>query len=195
MNEPGGQPATAPTGDSRLPYALRAAVSRYPVVLYTSRDCDVCDTGREMLEKRGVPFTERKLRTQAEVDALKARGFADFAVPAITVGREKAAGFDPTGWGTLLDAAGYPKTSLLPAGWRPATASGSGGATGALAAPVPNKPATAEANGATPREGAAVAGVPKPVEERAYAQPEQVEYKAAPRALPAGALPASRLRF
>jgi glutaredoxin len=173
MNEPGGQPAAAPSGDSSLPYALRTAVSRYPVVLYTSRDCGVCDSGREMLEKRGVPFTERRLRTQAEVDALKARGFADFAVPAITVGGEKAAGFDADGWGALLDSAGYPKTSLLPRGWRPASAASAGSA----------------------RTGSAVAGAPTPVEERAYAQPESVEYRAAPRALPPGTLPASRLRF
>ncbi len=107
------------TGDPRLPYALRTAVSKYPVKLYTTANCGPCDAARQHLTKRGVPFSEHLLRSQADIDALQRQGFASANVPAISVGRERQTGFEAGAWDALLDTATYPKTSMLPAGWKP----------------------------------------------------------------------------
>ena len=38
-----------------LPLVLRQAASRYPVMLYSAADCTACDSGRLLLQQRGVP--------------------------------------------------------------------------------------------------------------------------------------------
>lgn len=108
-----------PVGDPTLPYALRTAVARYPVKLYSGASCGPCDAARQHLAKRGVPFTEQVLRTQADLDALKREGFTNTDVPAISVGRSRQTGFEAGAWDAMLDAAAYPKTSMLPPGWKP----------------------------------------------------------------------------
>ncbi|MEO6270383.1 MAG: glutaredoxin family protein [Lautropia sp.] len=104
------------------PFELKATSSRYPVVLYTATDCVPCNAARQHLGARGVPFSEKSIATVADFEAFKARGFSDNSFPAMTVGREKAVGFEPGAFDRLLDAAGYPRTSMLPAGYRQAAA-------------------------------------------------------------------------
>ncbi len=119
LDGPATKSAARSGGDPELPYALRAATSRFPVVLYTTPNCSPCDAGRKHLAERGVPFSERVLRTQADIDALKRQGFDEASVPAITIGRERMSGYEPGAWNALLDAASYPKRSMLPVGWKP----------------------------------------------------------------------------
>ncbi len=124
VTETRAAPSSSASGgaDTTLPYALRTPAARYPVTLYSSPECDACGAARAHLAARGVPFTEKLLKTTADVDAFRQLGFAREAVPALSVGREKTVGFEAEGWNRLLDAAGYPKTSVLPAGWKPAAA-------------------------------------------------------------------------
>ncbi|MBL8381897.1 MAG: DUF4124 domain-containing protein, partial [Burkholderiales bacterium] len=59
---------TASTGaGGGLPFALQQAVKNFPVTLYTTNDCDACNQGRNLLTRRGVPFTEKTVRTQDDV--------------------------------------------------------------------------------------------------------------------------------
>jgi len=118
-----GAPASASSqpaagGARALPYALRTASARFPVTLYTGRDCEPCETARAHLKQRGIPFSERSLSTEQDMDAFRKLGFTESAVPAVTVGREKMTGYQAGAWDRLLDAAGYPKSSQLPAGWQ-----------------------------------------------------------------------------
>jgi hypothetical protein len=47
-----------------LPYAVRQASEKFPVVLYTSAGCgDPCKQARALLNGRGVPFSPRKCST------------------------------------------------------------------------------------------------------------------------------------
>ncbi len=108
--------APANVGNENLPYELRGAVAKYPVMLYTTPDCGPCNDARTMLTARGVPFTERVLRTTADVASFKALGFADRLMPAVSVGRQRQTGFEPGSLTSLLDAAGYPKQSKLARG-------------------------------------------------------------------------------
>lgn len=105
-----------------LPFELRQVVGKYPVTLYTAPDCGPCDSGRTLLSSRGIPFAERTVSTAEDAAALK-RMVGDNALPVLSVGGQRLKGYSDAEWSQYLDAAGYPKVSLLPAGYRQAPAS------------------------------------------------------------------------
>ncbi len=115
----GTMSAPARRDDAGLPAALRDPAAKHPVVLYTSSDCAPCQQARAHLSKRGVPFAERTIATGADADAFQRAGFQEASVPALGVGRERSVGYEASAWDRLLDAAGYPKSSMLPASYRP----------------------------------------------------------------------------
>ena len=104
-------PATAP-----LPLELRNVAARFPVTLYASADCPPCDSGRLLLQQRGIPFTERLVSSDDDTAALQ-RITNGRTVPALTVGGQALRGFLDIDWQATLDLAGYPKESKLPRGW------------------------------------------------------------------------------
>lgn len=128
-------------GGSTLPYALQQVVSRYPVTLYTSNSCAPCGTGRAFLNSRGIPFTERTVNTSEDIAALQ-RLSGDNSLPFMTIGSQQLKGFSDVEWGQFLDAAAYPKTSQLPAGYQAAAAT-----------PLVNAQAAAPAASASARQG------------------------------------------
>ena len=92
-----------------LPYATRMAMKKFPVTLYVAEGCgEGCVRGHELLTKRGVPFTEKKLVTQEDVDALK-KSSGSSGVPVLVVGNLMEKGFLADAWQRTLDKAGYPK--------------------------------------------------------------------------------------
>ena len=80
---------TPPATAGALPYAVRSAASRFPVRLYTSRNCEPCEAARAHLIQRGVPFTEKMLTNGGDLAAFKQLGFTESKVPAVSVGRER----------------------------------------------------------------------------------------------------------
>lgn len=137
------------SGGTPLPYALQQAARGFPVTLYTAADCSSCVTGKAYLTKRGIPFTEKTIKSNEDIAALnKLAGAA--SIPFITIGNNKHVGFEAGAWGESLDAAGYPETSQLPPGYRAPAPS----------ALVPEKPpASAEAK---PKPEAEAAAPPPP---------------------------------
>lgn len=112
---PGVHSSAAPAaGDHRLPYALRSATSRYPVVLYSTPDCAPCDLGRSHLTQRGVPFTEKLVQTAADVRAFNTLHPGTGQFPVLAVGTDRMTGFEAAQWNRMLDAAAYPRSSMLP---------------------------------------------------------------------------------
>jgi glutaredoxin len=99
--------------DTQLPYATQIAKRRNPVTLYTGGDCgDACLKGRELLERRGIPYSERDvLNNASDQEALKKLVGALF-VPVLVVGEAKTKGYDEDLWQAALDSAGYPRTRL-----------------------------------------------------------------------------------
>jgi glutaredoxin len=99
--------------EEQMPYATQMAMKSHPVTVYTSNDCgDLCERGRELLNKRGVPFTERNAEKSPE-DAAKLKQLAGgFQVPVMTVGEKTVKGFSETAWTSALDDAGYAKGRL-----------------------------------------------------------------------------------
>jgi glutaredoxin len=118
-----GAAASGPSGsDVALPFDLRQVTSRFPVTLYTGANCMPCDSGRRLLQQRGVPYTER-LVVSLEDSAVLERLTGGRTIPSLTIGAQQLRGFNPTDWTTYIDAAGYPAESRLPRGWQaqPAT--------------------------------------------------------------------------
>ncbi len=114
---PGGRAPAEDSSAGGLPFELRQIVSRYPVTLYTGDDCEPCNAGRSMLLLRGVPFTERTIKTPMDVEALQ-RLNGNVTVPALTIGGQRLRGYSNAEWTQYLDAAGYPASSRLPSGYR-----------------------------------------------------------------------------
>ena len=110
---PGGGSAV----NASLPFELKEVVQRYPVTLYTSASCSPCASARNLLVSRGVPFTERTVNTNEDGEALK-RISGDTTLPFGTIGSQQLKGFSDLEWMQYLDAAAYPKTSVLPASYQ-----------------------------------------------------------------------------
>ncbi|TAK65666.1 MAG: glutaredoxin family protein [Betaproteobacteria bacterium] len=99
-----------------LPYALQQAVKNFPVALYTSEACkDTCAQARELLNQRGVPYSETTVTDEVDIAQLKKLSGGS-VVPVMTVGREVYKGFESGIYKAALDTAGYPASSLLPPG-------------------------------------------------------------------------------
>ncbi|MGK6307824.1 DUF4124 domain-containing protein [Variovorax sp. DT-64] len=100
-----------------LPYELRQVAQRYPVTIYTGEECSPCAAGRSLLVTRGIPFEERTVKTNEDVEALQ-RLSGQASLPLLTIGSQQLKGFSDAQWSQYLDAAGYPKSAQLPAGYR-----------------------------------------------------------------------------
>jgi glutaredoxin len=99
-----------------LPYEVGQAAKNNPVTLYTMQKCSACDQGRKLLTERGIPFSEKTVSTNDDVDRVqKISGSGQ--MPLLVVGREKQTGYSPDAWGSTLSAAGYPATNTLPKGY------------------------------------------------------------------------------
>jgi glutaredoxin len=109
--------AASSAGDDDLPYSIRKAKQDFPVTLYSAQNCaDLCVQARALLNKRGVPFVEKNLVTQQDIDEFKKKAGGS-SIPSLTVGRTLLTGFEAGQWDSELDIAGYPKTA--PYGVRP----------------------------------------------------------------------------
>ena len=96
------------------PYALQLARKNNPVTLYSTPNCPLCDRARELLKARGVPFSEKSVVTNQQVEELE-RVVGRNALPSLVVGTKIPDGFAESLYDAMLDAAGYPKEGALPA--------------------------------------------------------------------------------
>lgn len=151
-----GVPTASASGAS-LPFELRQVTARYPVTLYTSAECAPCNSGRNLLNSRGVPYVERTVNTAQDSDALK-RLSGDTSLPFMTIGSQQLKGFSDTEWTQFLDAAGYPKQSALPSGYRRAAPAPLVAVK--AAEPAPTSPAQATTGQAKRSQAAAPAPIP-----------------------------------
>lgn len=106
---------------SQLPYGVQDAVRRFPVTLYATSCGDPCSRARDLLNRRGIPYTEKNPQQPADLEALK-KLTGKQEVPVLAVGSNTLQGFDDAQWSSALDLAGYPKTAPLPPKKPPATA-------------------------------------------------------------------------
>jgi len=111
------------TGDTAaLPFALRQVATRFPVTLYTSTNCNPCAAARQVLVRRGIPFAERVADSAEDREAWE-RIVGGPEAPSLRVGGQVMRGFNAVQWEETLDIAGYPRQSVLPAGYQAPAAS------------------------------------------------------------------------
>lgn len=97
--------------DKGQSFAMNKAAEAHPVVLYTSAGCIAeCKQARDILNVRGIPFTEKLLQNREDIDELKAL-LGDAFVPALKVGKQHVRGVESGAYNNLLDLAGYPKSA------------------------------------------------------------------------------------
>lgn len=115
-------------------YVLQQAVKNFPITLFAS-DCGAgCIRARELLNKRGVPFTEKNPMQPENADELK-KILGDLVVPVLVVGNtQPLRGFDESSWNNALNVAGYPSAPVP----------------GAPAGRIPPRPQPSEAPAPTP---------------------------------------------
>ena len=112
-----GVGASGAASNTGLPFELRKVASKYPVTMYTGNKCNPCDTARSFLMARGIPFTERTVNTNEDIESLQ-RISGESSLPFMTIGGQRISGFSDAELTQTLDAAGYPKTSALPSGYK-----------------------------------------------------------------------------
>ena len=110
------------SAEATLPLELRQPVSKYPVTLYvTSGSCDPCDSARQLLRGRGIPYAEKQVVSAEDSDALeRLSGGRD--APTLTIGAQTLRGLSSEVWNSYLDSAGYPRESRLPKNYQYAAA-------------------------------------------------------------------------
>lgn len=102
----------AATDARQMPYATRQAAEKYPVILYTTASCaEVCASARALLNGRGVPFSEKLLKSEDEIAEISKQMGNDSFIPGLKVGTQAFAGYESGAWNNLLDLAGYPRTA------------------------------------------------------------------------------------
>lgn len=138
--ETAGNAESSSAANAQLPFELRQTANRYPVTIYTGKDCMPCDEARSFLQNRGIPYSERTIESSSDVAALKKLS-AQENLPFATIGNQHLKGFGPENWSQYLNAAGYPAQSQLPKTYKAAAA----------------KPLTAPAAIASPAQKAAEA--------------------------------------
>jgi glutaredoxin len=98
--------------EGQVPYATQIASQKNPVVLYASADCgELCDQGRALLGKRGIPFSEKDAKVKEVADEVKAM-IGQVQVPVLKVGANTVKGYAEELWNNALDQAGYARERL-----------------------------------------------------------------------------------
>lgn len=124
--------------DADLPYETRRAKENFPVTLFVADNCiEPCQKARDFLDKRGIPYTEKNLKSKEDIDDFK-KTYGGEVVPALAIGKNWLSGFLAEQWDSELDAANYPKVSP----YRPPAATKPSVSKSATENPAPESPAT-----------------------------------------------------
>ncbi|HTD05396.1 DUF4124 domain-containing protein [Undibacterium sp.] len=102
---------------NNFPADLAAPASKNPVSIYTTDSCSGCNDAKNMLKSNGIPFLEKIVKSNEDIDKLK-QVSGGTMLPVMVVGSKKISGFGSTEWRTMLTEAGYPATSKLPKDYR-----------------------------------------------------------------------------
>lgn len=96
---------------TQLPYATQMAAKNFPVILYTTDCGDACSNARNLLAKRGIPFSEKNAQQPDGQDELLKLLGGQLEVPVLKVGSNLVRGYEESQWQSALDIAGYPRNA------------------------------------------------------------------------------------
>lgn len=89
--------------------AAEEAADNFPVVMYSTPSCSPCNAARAYLESRGVPFQDKNVEGNGELQQELKKKAGEISVPTILVGPKVMKGYVQSLLEGELDAAGYPK--------------------------------------------------------------------------------------
>jgi len=94
-----------------MSFAMRKAAADFPLMLYVTQECGApCMNGIKFLRDRKLPFTQKEVKSNEDVEAFKkATGASEPTVPTLIVGTRVLKGFQAESWKELIDLAGYPQ--------------------------------------------------------------------------------------
>ena len=95
---------SATTGDP----AAEAAAEKYPVVMYSTPSCTPCVAARAYLQSRNVPFQDKNVDGNGELQQELKKKAGEISVPTILIGSKVMRGYVQSVLAGELDAAGYP---------------------------------------------------------------------------------------
>ena len=144
-----GADGGAPSATAGLPYELQQIASRFPVTLYTRKDCPACGSARDFLNARGIPYVERTSDTRADNEVLRRLEGGD-QLPILRIGGQRLEGFSRADWKSYLDTAGYPAESKLPSTYQLPAATPLAPPPAPAAAPALRETAPAPSSAGTP---------------------------------------------
>jgi glutaredoxin 3 len=103
-------------GSAKAPSPTISEIAeRHPVTLYAVPKCDVCELVRNLLDRRKVPFTEKNVSENPDLQQeLKDRAGA-LTVPTLFIDNKPMTGYNEQQIDTTLTAAGYPNVSAAAA--------------------------------------------------------------------------------
>ncbi len=82
------KPVSFNTDQTALPYALAQAVKNMPITLYSQNNCSPCTDGKNFLIKNGIPFSEKIISSNEEVNKLTQISGGQ-QVPVLFIGKHK----------------------------------------------------------------------------------------------------------
>jgi glutaredoxin len=140
-----------------LPYELAEVAKANPVTLYTAPKCVPCNQGRTLLVTRGIPFSEKTVSSNDDIERLRQAG-GDTQLPLLLIGSSKQQGFTPDAWSAALSGAGYPETSKLPRTYRQPPATAAAPRPAAVAGPAAEQQSASSSGDLPPASGNAPPG-------------------------------------
>jgi glutaredoxin 3 len=79
-----------------------------PVIVYSTPTCGYCRVVKELLTRRGVPYTEQNAEDPGVLDDLETRAGQQIqTVPVLEAGGKFLVGYDPKGTLVFLRQNGY----------------------------------------------------------------------------------------
>ena len=97
------------TPRERATDANEDAALKNPVVLYTVPSCTSCESARQYLKGRNVPFTEKNVESDVKLQQELKQKVGSLTVPAILIGAKVMNGYMESLLAGELDQAGYAK--------------------------------------------------------------------------------------
>lgn len=122
---PGMKPASETKVPGRKPQApptIDEIAKKTPVTIYTAPHCDACDLVRHYLEQRKVPFTEKNVGNNADLQKELQQKTGGLTVPVTLIGEQKLVGYNRIALKSTLDAAKYPDPAKAAQAQTPAAA-------------------------------------------------------------------------
>jgi glutaredoxin len=93
-------------GTDQGPSIEEIAAAR-PITVYSVPDCDACDLVRTRLDGRDLPYTEKNVQDNAELQEEMKAATGGLTVPAVVIGSKVLTGYSSDALDGALEAAGY----------------------------------------------------------------------------------------